>query len=56
MRNFFGALAAVLSAFAGVRKGDSRPSGLRPLHYVAAGLTMVAVFVGLLLAVVNAVV
>lgn len=56
MRSFIGALGAVLSAFAGVRKSDSRPSGLRPVHYVVAGLTMVAIFIALLLTVVNAVV
>lgn len=56
MRNFFIALAAVLSAFAGIRKSGDHPPSLRPWHYVAAGLTMIAIFIALLLTLVNAIV
>lgn len=56
MKNFFAALSAVLSAFVGIRKSDSRPSSLRPLHYVFAGLAAVAIFIALLLAAVHSVV
>ena len=56
MKNFFGALGAVLSAFIGIRKRDSHLQTLRPVHYIVAGVTAVAGFVFLLLAVVRAVV
>lgn len=57
MRQFGRAILAVLSAFAGVRNSSAaRPQGLRPHHYIIAGVLMVAVFVAILLTVVRAVV
>ena len=56
IKNIWGALAAALSAFAGIRKSGDLPPNLRLWHFAAAGLAMVAVFILLLLAIVNAVV
>ena len=53
MRNFLRALAAVLSAFVGIRKSGGENSGLRPGHYIAAGVLTAAALVGLLLLAVN---
>ena len=47
------ALAAVLSAFVGIRKSGGENSGLRPGHYIAAGVLTAAALVGLLLLAVN---
>lgn len=59
LRGFIRALGAVFSAMFGVRRGraaDRDWSAIRPLHIVAAGIAAVAVFIAVLLLVVNAVV
>jgi Protein of unknown function (DUF2970) len=45
--NFFQAVIAVLWAFIGIRKGDSSLAdrGIKPAHFVAAGILAAALFV-----------
>lgn len=57
MRNFWRALKAVFSAFAGIRGGAAADApGLRARHYIAAGAAALLCLILLLLAAVNAVV
>lgn len=56
LRNIGAAFGAALSAFAGVRKSGGRTDNLRLWHFAAAGVAMVAIFILILLAIVNAVV
>ena len=58
-RGFLRALAAVFSAMFGVRRGraaDRDWSAIRPVHIIVAGVTAVAGFIAILLAIVHAVV
>ena len=57
MRNFWSALKAVFSAFAGIRRTSAADlPHLRPHHYIIAGVVAVLMLIALLLAVVHAVV
>jgi hypothetical protein len=55
---FFQAIVAVLWAFIGIRKGKASlaDQGVKPLHFIAAGLIATAIFVITLIAVVRIVI
>ncbi|WP_338770789.1 DUF2970 domain-containing protein [Massilia sp. METH4] len=57
--SFFYSLKAVLWSFVGLRRKsdfDVDPARLNPIHVIVAGLIAVAVFIGILVAIVKAVV
>jgi hypothetical protein len=58
MKQFIGAVFAVLSAFVGIRKRSAanKDQALKPIHFVVAGLLCVAVVISLLVTLVRLVV
>ena len=56
MKNFWSAMKAVFSAFAGIRNSTAHLPHLRPHHYIIAGVVAVILLIITLLTLVNAVV